>query len=45
MTGDKTYRAWKGTFGLRSDCTDCGRSNPAEAPCCWKCGGTLEVSR
>ena len=43
MSANATYRAWGGIFGRRSDCTDCGRSNPAEAPCCWKCGGNLEV--
>ena len=40
---DATYRAFGGVFGLRSDCVDCDASNPAEAPCCWRCGGTLEV--
>jgi hypothetical protein len=26
----------------RRDCIDCEASNPADAPCCWRCGGLLE---
>lgn len=30
-------------WSRRSDCAECGASNPADAPCCWRCGGALEV--
>ena len=30
-------------FAVRSDCVECEVSNPAHAPCCWRCGGELRV--
>ena len=42
MSSSAAYTAWRGVFGTRRDCSDCGKSNPADAPCCWDCGGDLE---
>jgi len=39
-----TYRAdGLDPFSTRSDCVECEVSNPAHAPCCWRCGGELRV--
>ena len=32
-----------GAFATRSDCVECDASNPADAACCWRCGGDLRV--
>ena len=42
MSSDVYYDDRLEPFNRRSDCIDCEASNPANAPCCWRCGGTLE---
>jgi len=45
MTDDDVYHIDRlgSPWSRRSDCVECEASNPADAPCCWRCGGTLEV--
>jgi uncharacterized paraquat-inducible protein A len=44
---DSVYRDGRlpSPWDYRSDCVDCQASNPHDAPCCWRCGGELEVDR